>query len=79
MQSKTDNVCITVTLCCGRVTMVDLEKQCVVHILGVGLLSYLTSMQIACPVLFYRLFRVWPYYIFFTLSHKQHNLQKGSY
>jgi hypothetical protein len=69
--AKQDRQCsIRVTICCGCVTMVESEKQYVVHILSAGLLAYLTNRQIACPVYFYRLLRVWPYYIFHIISQK---------
>jgi hypothetical protein len=54
-----------------------MEKQSVLHILGVCLWPYLSSMHSACTVLYCNLWSVWLYHTFSTLSHIWHDFRRS--
>ena len=78
-KNKTGNVITALTMWCGYITSVDVEKQHVVHIPTWCLLSYLTSTQSTCSVLYYHVFAVCLYHIFHIISKTKLFFRNGSF
>ena len=67
-KNKTGNVITALTVWRGYVTSIDVEKQHVVHIPSWCLLTYPSSTQSTCAVLYYHVFAVCLYNIFHIIS-----------